>query len=465
MSASLNPALFKLRVSQSKCPVYTGQVLPLLKDKLRLNDNDSLNNAGLDQPFYSVNSVSRQQSHSPRSGTTDTYHLALTPVIWDEAEMTWGPCKDGSVSPHPFDISCSSEELYDHFGILTKSTTSKGAKGQISKYIEGLFKKAKKYNEWLDKCQNIDFDQVLRHIGLRTLSKSSYPLTKEDKEDIFHEALLRLGSTDVIGGFDFSKGRILNFLWGSFYNHMRNGLRDHIQKIKNQVVLKNRLPVEGDPLSTDEYLDVLGEKHSPKPTVEDTVTADQVIEDFKEYLEVQERGDILISILEMLPQKYKMSDIARKFNVPQSTISEYMKKFVRHLKLYAMESHNDLLLSAVKDQESRRNSSVTASVDDLESIRNIFKTYKEKAGSSDITAESGDNKKISERVPVGETIKIERKPLPNFEDLTKQVVQDPEKSSSQASKDVESYLADITSADELIEQDGKLIALRIRRRE
>lgn len=456
--STINPSLFKLRVSQSKCPIHTGQVLPLIKDFLRTNQQDSLNLG-----FYQVNSVSRLKSHSPFKGAKETYKIALSPVEWDPVEMSWGPKeKEGSVSPHPFDISISSEELYDHFGILTKATTTQAKIGDISKFVESLFKKAKKYNEWLDKYQNIDFDVIFRNIAHQHLNKAGLNFTKEDKEDVFHDALIALEESEAILNFDESKGSFVNFIWGVFRNYLRNAISAKINALKHETTLQEVEDGDSDKdfIPSEEQIGLRKLKESPQQTPEEQVAVTDLFDDLKKYLISKKHGREFTTIIDMLPKGYTQNEIAKNLGMSSSNVTYLIKKLIPYLQEYAEKTNNDLFLSAIKDGISRRTSSVTAK-EELDVLKNIFKNYENQKGQSEIVGET----KMAERVPVGETIRIKRKLLPNLEEITQKVVQDPELSTAQAKKDVEAYLQDLISSDELIESDGKIIALKVTRKE
>jgi len=443
----MSASLFKLKISQAKCPVYTGQILPLLSDKLKLNQQDSLNHA-----FYKVNSVSRQQTGGAKSGKKETYHLSLTPVDYKD-DLSWTDVKQSSVSPHPFDISISSEDLHDHFGIFTASTTNRATEEMLRKYVEFLFKKAGKHQDFIEKYSNIDFDKTMRVIALKAMSELS--VENDVKEDIFYNALVKLGEKDVVKNFNSEKGSFVNYLWAAFTNAIRNEVRNFLNTREYERQLKK---LTLDDSSVEEEIPA-------KENIEEEVTSKEVLEDFKEYLSLQANGDKLITVIDLLLNQFKQSEIAQKMDVHKTRIHQLIQFIINHLKTYARQADNTLLLESIAKVTNKR---VAKEEDvDFSTLKKIFDTYSEKIqegehiASGETTAEQN---KLAERVPVGDVIKIKRKPLPNFEELTKKVVQDPEKSSSQAVEDVEEYLREITSADELIEHEGKLIALKIQRR-
>lgn len=446
---SVNPALFKLKISQAKCPVYTGQILPLLTDKLKLNQNDSLNHA-----FYKVHSVSRQQQFQGKSGKKETYHLSLSPVEYNEKDLSWSPVKDSSVSPHPFDISVSSENLHDHFGIFTASTTNRAAENMLHKYVEFLFKKAGRHQDFIEKYSNIDYDKTLRVIALKAMQEMN--LDKDTKEDIFYNALVKIGENqNVIRGFNPEKGSFLNYFWAMFTNTIRNELRDaksgKYERSLKQINLGDSIVEEQLVSETD---------------VEEEVTSKEVLADFKEYLSLQKSGNTLVEIVNMLLEKVSRKEICEKLDVHKTRVHQLVQKIIEHLKSYAKEAENSVLLESIS--EATKKKSAAEESEDISLFKKIFDLYSEKLEEGEHTASgetTAEQNKLAERVPVGEVIKIKRRPLPNFEELTKKVVQDPEKSSKQAVEDVEAYLREITSADELIEHDGKLIAIKIQRRE
>lgn len=457
--AALNPTLFKLKVMQSRCPIYTGQILPLVKDKLRTNQEDSLNNAEMEHPFYSVKSVSRQNTYSSGKGKGEMYHLALMPVEWDAVNMAWGPC--ASVSPHPFDISISSEEMYNTFGVHTKHTSKQALERKtISKEVEKLFKRAKKHKDWLEKYQNVDFDRIVRDIALKVLSKNSEILSKEDKEDIFQNVIARIFSErDLVEQYDESRGPFINFFWGCLYNEFMKEIRNFYRTERPSHKINLRGPSDDMSLSEEEQLTYLS---SPGESAESALSTKDLLKNFQEFLRTKLNSDILIGIAKGFENSDRRVDIAKDLGISKENLNYHVIRFVKYLREYAIISDNETLLAAIEEGMSKnRKEGRVAAESDL--LSEIFDNYKDQSGQSERVGESKE--KLAERVPVGSTIRIKRRELPSFEDLTKQVVQDPERSATQATKDVEAYLQEITSADELIEQDGKLIALRVHRQE
>lgn len=446
---ALNPMLWKLKMSQTKCPVYKGQILPLCKDELKTNTNDSLNYA-----HYYVRSARKEQTHS-KTGTQDTFHLSMMPVEWDEVKMKWGPAKKGTVSPHPFDISISSEELHDHFGILSQGTSDKvAAKGEVTQLIEDAFKKAKLYNTWIEKYQNVDVDKMFRGISYRIFNSLPVQIDEEDKEDLFRQSLYEVVTPESIARFDpLRNDNFIGYVTSNFIKH----LKSRLAVFQSHQKLEKSGPK--DPEHTqDEYLDFVNQQtersrdHAP---TEDVVEYKLLMEDLKDFLEVQKYGDIFVTILEGLQKGYKKNELAHQLGLGPSSFTNYLKRFQKSLEEYAKESENNLLFSLIKEYAMKKQS---AEEDVYDKYMQMFKKYKEK------TPEDKPAEKMAERVPVGETITIKRKPIPNLEELTKNVVQDPNKSSAQATEDVETYLQDLINSDELIEENGRLIAIQIQRK-
>jgi RNA polymerase sigma factor (sigma-70 family) len=457
MIASLNPALFKLKISKAKCPVYTGQVLPLLNEKLRTNQNDSLNNA-----FYQVQSVSKQVASS--EDKQETYKIALTPVEWDPVELDWSPSvKEASVSPHPFDISISSQELYDSFGIKESKTGKKAntvVPGTINEFVAELFKRADKYPEFVEKHGEMDFDKIFRTVAYKTFTPYEGQLAIEDKEDIFFNALITLWEKDTLDRYNSEKGNFQNYIWGCFHNALRNEIRKFQSSAKYE-----RKPTP----FTEEYnknlnseLDMLTTE-TPQNNPADIVEANEMWEDFKDYVSIQPRAEMMLSVLKYLPERVKKVEIAKDLGVSSAYISQTIKKIISLLKEYAEESDNPVLVGAISAAEQRKKG--TEEDSDWQLLQSIYDIFEEDSSEDVEHTAADESEKTAERVPVGETIRIKRRPMPDFEELTKKVVQDPERSASQAEEDITSYFQEITSADELIETDGKLIALSIVRRE
>lgn len=441
-----------IRIKTSRCPVAKGQILPLLRDKLRSDNTNSLN-YGSD--WFRVDSVSKTTSAKKEP----MWRLALTPVEWDPVSFDWSPCKEGGVSPHPFDISVSSQTLDENFGVKSRVASD----GYVSALIGELFRRAGKREEF-ESHRGTNFDALLHSVTNRAITRSGFTFTNEDREDIFQIALTSLTQDPFLSKYTPEKGSFTNFLFGVFFNHVRNAIRTHTHS--------GRLPETTSPV-TEDGTSVMEFMQDPALSVEDTVTSRQVVADFREYLQYQARGDILLAILDGLSLGYTQTEIAQKVGLAPSSLTPYTKRVLIHLRDYALESQNDNLLTAMEAAAARKNLKLAAEVDYYEVLRDVFQSYDpELIGHVATDTEPDTNEvktreeeKVAERVPVGETIRIQRKPMPSFEEITRKVVQDPEKSSNQASEDVESYLRDLVSADELIEHDGKLVALKVVRRE
>ncbi|MFA5071091.1 MAG: hypothetical protein WC511_01820 [Candidatus Pacearchaeota archaeon] len=449
----MNPTLFKLRVSQAKCPVKKGQVLPVCKDlnQLKTDQNNTLNYGSSD--FYQVNSVNKGTALTGGE-KKETYKMALTPVIWDEAEMNWGPKKEGSVSPHPFDISISSQELYEHFAITSKETTAHTAlKGEVSQMLEDALRKNKLYNKWLDVYQNVDIDKMFKGIAINVFSKSPIRITEEDREDLFHTALVETLTPEVISKFDFNRNE--NLAGYLAYNFQRF-LISRVQRFQNKKY-KEDVPPKDSEFSEEDRLEYLNEQtsrskeHAP---IHDVVEYNILMEDIHDFLEAQKNGELYNKILNSLLEGYSKKEIASQVGLTVTSFSNYLNRMYALLEEYATESENDLLMALLKQYRGKK----AAQKEDKDGLYHVFNDYAKQTGVKE------ESMKLAERVPVGETITIQRKPLPDLENLTKQVVQDPEKSSAQATKDVETYFQDLLNSDELIEDGGKLIALKVQRK-
>lgn len=446
----MNPMLFKLKVHQTKCPIRKGQILPLCKDKLKVNTTDSLNNA-----FVYISSVSKLQS-SAKHGRKETYKISMIPVEWDEVKMKWGPVKTGTVSPHPFDISISSEELYDNFGVMSRETSEHvAAQGVFSNYIQSLFRKTKRYNEWMDIYANYDFDKILTSVGNRAISASGAEVPYDMREDLMHDALIKTATEDVLRKFDSTKANLLTYLARVF----RFRIIDEVRRYKTQESGIEQAPKDSD-VNEERRLEYLNEQ--TERTVEHAPTEEKVnfkllIEDFEDFLSSQKRGEILVAILKGTLSGEKLGDIASKLKMHQSQLSRYVKEFKDYLLEYAKESENDLLYGMALEFMRKKTS---AESDDYDTLQKLIQEYQKHP-----SVEAGEEKeKLATRVPVGETITIKRKPIPSLENLTKEVVQDPTISTNQATENVDTYLQDLLNMDELIEDSGKIIGLKVSRK-
>jgi len=269
------------------------------------------------------------------------------------------------------------------------------------------------------------------------MTKSGIYLKKEDKKDIFHNALIQLLEKEAISLYDENRGSFINFLWGYFDYRIKDELRNFVKTNKYERLVDKIDLLDEDSNKIEEDLDSTRDLKS-ELSMEEKVDSSSVLEDFKDYLSLERSGDVLVSIVDMLMQKFKKKEIAERLgNVDKSRVSHHLVRIIKTLKEYAEESENDTLLASIEEAILRRKSAE----EEPNLLLEILDIYDQKLENAESSYTAGeDNVKLAERVPVGETIKIKRKPMPNFEDLTKQVVQDPEKSGSKATEDVEAYL-------------------------
>jgi hypothetical protein len=95
----------------------------------------------------------------------------------------------------------------------------------------------------------------------------------------------------------------------------------------------------------------------------------------------------------------------------------------------------------------------------IDLFEQLFKKYRELTAGKKTAEEAKIDKN---RFPTGKTIKIKKQEFSNSLDTVKSsMVLDDAKSKEAAEKEINDYLSSITSMDDLLEEDGKIIGLKV----
>ena len=376
----MNSMLFRLKIAQTQCPVRRGQILAKCSDtklpleqQRKLDDTftDSLNNAATASFFY-VASVSHQRSK--KAGKSfDLYRMALKPVNWDRTKNNWVVAKEeGSESPHPFDISVSSEELYDHFGMISRDTYAHlASEGFIKSYIREM---CKKYRPQIFD-ESYDYDKIFKGVANKAMGHSPVPLNDSDKEDVIQSALIDTITPESLKAFDSSKGDLIKFFSGIFRLKVLTGLKyfnEYETHKKNPDFKSDEDSGMEAPDSMDEMAD---EEHMG---IEEEVSYKDMVDGFKKFLRGQSVGKgYLIPVFEGILLGKKGVELHQELDVSEVYLSKLIKKIKIYLVNYALQSGNDLLYSLAKqmvgpDSITSSETEVNALLDEARQMPVIF---------------------------------------------------------------------------------------------
>lgn len=489
----MNSMLLKLRIAQTKSPVFVGQILvkagnsplPLkfndlerqdsiaeridayyhdsdkLKECLDISVEDSLNFASKKAELFRVLSISRQMSKKAGKDH-EIYKLAVLPVEWDKVTCDF---VTSSQSPHPFDISISSEELDEHFAVYSRNTAHKAIMGDIDKAVKGFLDK---FDRNLYDA-SVNYSQIFKSIFYKTVKALPSSVSESDREDLFAQAFTDTFDTVSLSRFKPEKGNIVAFLYSQFKFRLLDAIKDQFKVSRGEFVTDSFEPGEEDDSAS--ALDALNLKLN-KTEVEDSnpeniVSFKDMVEKFKDWIEVKYEKPEKAKILQMLFDEMSKGDfsqmaLAQKLGVHKTRVHQLATMLREDLVSFAKKTDNDFLLSMLKSYNKKHASSETSEADeDLEFLSEALQKYRELFASQK-SGESGKGVPTSERFPTGKTTKITKKSMPDsLDDLKKKMVLDDSKSKEAAEEEINKYLADLTTMDDLLEEDGKIIGLKV----
>lgn len=327
---------------------------------------------------------------------------------------------------------------------LNHTKTSKLENNFFKEYLKDIFNKAGR-SDLFNPVEN--YDRAFANAANSVFIKTPAMIDQGSKDDMMHDAFIKLVTPDLIKGYEDNRAPILPYLLQIFKKRVKNEfdkyMETHLHEVSNH-------PGDSD-LTHDEMLDYKHNLTGPSNDPYHKPRYNELIAYIHQYLSKKPEAKYLLPILEYLPQGYQNNELAQMLHVSPKIITDNLAKF-KHYLIQMGEENPEYSLLSEKMKELLHSRKHSEKADETDPLVTFFKDLKQKYSSEDEI-----------RKPAGEVTTIKRTTMEDpFEsdNVVKAILSDTI-TPTEFADEMNDFFAFLKGNQDILEtDDGKIVGLR-----